>query len=90
MAIVRKSAAAGDEEEVKAREEGARRFNETRKALDYEHMIDTERWRAKAAVLATVKVTGPRRWAHEIIALNDAGLYNCFAGLKMAQDVVGD
>lgn len=43
----------------------------------------------KAEVLASVKYRGPLRWAHEIIALNDAGLYNSLSGLESARKVLG-
>lgn len=43
----------------------------------------------KLGVLATVKEKSTRRWAHQVMALNDSGLYDCYHGLKMAKDVLG-
>lgn len=45
-------------------------------------------WELRANVLAGVTYKGPLRWAHEIVALDAAGLYSCDAGLQAARDVL--
>jgi hypothetical protein len=48
-------------------------------------IIVDERWRAKSAVLASVTASGPLRWAHEIIALADAGLHCSPTAVEIAR-----
>jgi hypothetical protein len=39
---------------------------------------------AKTEVLKSVTVRGPLRWAHEVMALYNAGMYPSYKGYKMA------
>ena len=56
-------------------------------AQDWE--IKNNLWKAKQAVISAVQEPNKfRRWAYEIIALRDAGLYSDDHGIKMAESVI--
>lgn len=42
----------------------------------------------KQEVISVLPGTGSKKWAHEIIALNKAGLYSCTYGIELAKRVV--
>jgi len=44
---------------------------------------------AKAQVMASIADKGPSRWAKEVIALHEAGMYDHYQGLKMAKEFLG-
>lgn len=67
-----------------------RKWREMRRTQDAAAIDSEERWRAKAAVLATVKATGPLKWAHEIVALHEAGLYQSHSGYEKARAAITD
>ena len=68
--------------------EADRKWHELRRAARAAADVADERWKAKAAVLATVSEKGKRRWAYEVLALEAAGMYQSPHGLRIAKDAI--
>jgi hypothetical protein len=76
MALVKKSAAAGDDSAIIGEQERASLRAELLKISNDNYRIGEMQWEAKKRVTAEVKQTGMKRWAYEIVALAEAGLYD--------------
>jgi hypothetical protein len=55
-----------------------------RYSTESRYLVNNERWNTRKKVLQSVSCKTGLRWAHEIIALHEAGMYENEHGYKMA------
>ena len=80
MSLVKKSLAAGDRDQSAMDEEAAKRaaqlLAESKRMNEMERQRNEEMWAERRKVLPGIPTKGSRRWAYNIRALGEAGLYD--------------
>lgn len=61
------------------------RYHEMRQSLDARYFAKKEIWELQAKVRAAVPYRGSLKWAHDILAMENEGLYHDLHGIELAK-----